>query len=293
MVRNDDETGTTDLAALEGALVERAAIDGKDKRTRHIIVVLVVLLLISASVTAWALLSWAQDKEEQAQAGEAVVSDVKAACKNPDLKKQLEEVVRGACATADKAAAVISQGPQGDPGEQGEQGPPPTAAQVLTAVSAYCSGGACSPSGPTQQQVNTAVARYCNGNNCTGPKGDPGEDATGEPGEPGQPGAPGAQGEQGPGPSDEQIAAAVDTYCAGGNCTGPKGDPGSQGPAGDDAFPFSFVVVVPGSTPAQEDRRYKYTCSTQAQAQSECLREEITDTEPADPGPEDPAPEQP
>lgn len=35
------------------------------------------------------------------------------------------------------------------------------------------------------------------------------------------PGPPGARGEQGPGPSPEQVAAAVSAYCAGGRCAAP------------------------------------------------------------------------
>lgn len=275
---NDEEIDNAESAALEAGLVEQAAIDGKDKRTRHLIVALVVLILISVSTTAWALYSWAQDQAEQTQAGAAVVSDVKAACADPALKKQLEKVVSGACATADKAAAVISEGPQG---KTGEQGPPPTAAQVLSAVSIYCSGGACTPSGPTQSQVNAAVATFCSGGAC---EGKPGATVTGPPGATvtGPPGAtvtgpPGATGEQGPGPSDEQVASAVAAYCNTNNC---KGADGAKGEPGESAFPFFFQVTVPGSPPLQEDTTYLYECTTPG---GECARTEVGGSEPADP----------
>ncbi|MCG7285347.1 hypothetical protein MHY85_05075 [Cellulomonas sp. ACRRI] len=84
-----------------------------------------------------------------------------------------------------------------------------------------------------------------------GPPGPPGEDgapgsvgatgATGARGAAGADGAVGAQGPQGvagPGPTDEQIAAAVAAYCVANNgCMGPQGVQGIAGPAGEPGAP--------------------------------------------------------
>ena len=251
-------------------LVEESAVEGKDKRTRHIIIVLVAFLAASVALLVWSIFQWAGDQQKQVEATSGVVDNVVSACADKNAKAQLAKLGIE-CGEATKAAEVITQGQQG---EQGEPGPPPTAAQVLNAVQAYCSGGACTPSGPTQGQVDAAVARYCNGDNCTGPKGDqgePGDDATGEAGEKGDKGDAGEPGAQGPGPTDEQIAAAVATYCEGGNCKGEPGEPGASGEPGEDAYPFVFRVTVPGTPPLQEDRTYVFTWSTKGE---ECVRTE-------------------
>jgi hypothetical protein len=240
MVETPSETTET-----KGDILEESADKGKDPRSRHWIAGLSIALAIMVLFTGWALHGWAEEKnkevaqkDKQVKAGATVVSNVRAACADPALKKQLEEVVSGACASADKAAKAIdepSPGAKGDPGEQGDQGPPPTASQVLAAVSTYCAKGACAPKGPTQAQVNAAVTAYCSGGVCNG---EPGSDATG---------VPGPEGAQGPPPSDEQIAAAVATYCANGNCRGKDGEDGAKGDKGDpgdDARPFEFTFTV-------------------------------------------------
>lgn len=236
-------------------IVETSAIEGKDKGSRHLIVGLAIALLLSLGILIWALIGWGQDKDEQANAGANLAAEVQAACDDATLKKELNGL--GLCDSADKAAEVIQEGPQG---KTGETGPPPTAAQVLLAVQSYCGGGACTPSGPTQGQVNAAVARFCSGDQCQGlpgedATGEPGEDATGEPGPGGATGPAGPEGQQGPGPSAEQIKAAVNTYCGeNNNCQGPSG------PAGEDAKPFTFTFVVKGNPPISEDQTYTFKC---------------------------------
>lgn len=104
-------------------------------------------------------------------------------------------------------------GPPGPQGPQGVAGPPPTDEQVAQAVRAFCADGSCRGSdgaGVTRAQVAVAVAAYCDyRGECAGPTGRTGE-----------------TGPQGPGPTDEQVAQAVATYCADGRCRGEQGPRG-------------------------------------------------------------------
>lgn len=112
---------------------------------------------------------------------------------------------------------------------QGERGPGPTAAQVRAAVADYCAGDRCKPT-VSRSQVAAAVADYCAGGLCQGEDGtNGGPGADGTDGTDGANGTNGTDGAPGPGPTDEQIAAAVEAYCADGKCRGEKGDAGTDG----------------------------------------------------------------
>lgn len=124
---------------------------------------------------------------------------------------------------------------QGLPGINGR---PPTFAEISAAVQAYCSTGRCDGRSPSVTQVAQAVASFCNARGqCKGSKGDAGEAGTngtnGVDGTNGADGKDGSPGAQGPGPSDDQIQSAVETYCTNAPCAkGDKGDKGDTGETG-------------------------------------------------------------
>lgn len=129
-------------------------------------------------------------------------------------------------------------GPAGGRGDAGQAGAAVTGEQVAAAVADYCGLGRCAAP-PSPLVVQGAVATYCADGRCDGDPGDPGRD-----GQAGDPGAPG------PGPTAEQVAAAVADYCAvDGRCQGPPGDPGPAGPAG----PPGADSAVPGPQGAPGD----------------------------------------
>lgn len=90
-----------------------------------------------------------------------------------------------------------------------------------------------------------------------GPEGPAGEAVTGP---------QGPAGADGQNATPEMVANAVTDYCsARDECRGPKGDTGAtgdSGPAGQSAFPFSFVFVVPSELPSGEDRTYSVSCTS-------------------------------
>lgn len=119
-------------------------------------------------------------------------------------------------------------------GKQGERGPGPTDAQIAVAVNGYCDLHDGCVGTPSKTQVTAAVHAFCSAGACRGQSGTRGPvGRSGSPGASGSSGAAGSQGPAGPGPTDDQIAAAVAAYCtAHGNCTGPAGPAGSTGPTG-------------------------------------------------------------
>jgi hypothetical protein len=140
-------------------------------------------------------------------------------------------------------------GSKGVPGARGAAGPGPTAAQVADAVAIYCAGHNACVGGPTSAQVAVAVRGYCAAGQCRGPAG---EGATGSAG---KNGADGPVGQQGPAPTDDQITAAVASYCqAHDDCvgpTGPTGPSGSSGKDGSDGRGISSVECT-ALVPAQQ-----------------------------------------
>lgn len=90
--------------------------------------------------------------------------------------------------------------------------------EIRNAVATYCAAtGVCDGQDPSKSQVLAAVSKYCDANgSCTPPPPKDGVD--------GAPGVAGAEGPRGPGPTDEQVVAAVVDYCSKNSCVGPKGD---------------------------------------------------------------------
>jgi len=260
MLTEDEPTPTA------GAIATEAAQEGKDSKSRHYIVggIIGVAVFASLFLVSWGY-AWFQ-RGEQVKAGEVVVTDVTAACKDKQLAAQMDAQVPGICDTADKAAEVITEGPQGkqgnegQKGDKGDQGPGPTSAQVNKAVSLYCANDRCIGK-PTAAQVLAAVTILCADGSCNG---EDGEDSQ----------VPGPQGERGPAPTPEQMLATVTEYCADGKCKGEKGDKGDQGEPGTPAYPFSFKYTVPGNPPLQEDKTYLVTCTTPG---VECEVTEVTE----------------
>jgi hypothetical protein len=125
-------------------------------------------------------------------------------------------------------------GTSGAAGAQGSRGPGPTDRQVTVAVDVYCAEHDGCKGVPSKAEVKAAVEAYCAAGVCrgkTGRSGQPGR--SGASGASGQAGVNGAQGSPGPAPTDDQVRAAVDVYCAAhDDCTGPAGPQGSQGPTG-------------------------------------------------------------
>lgn len=215
---NDEEL------AQEG-LVEESAIKGKDKRTRHLIWGMAILVFCSLIFSGWALALYIAEKDSQAQAGADALVPVIAACKDDQAKAQLKELGIS-CGDAEKVVEEIKAGPQGIPGIQGPQG----------------------EQGP---QGNT------------GPKGDKGEKGdtgeageTGDQGEAGETGAQGSEGLQGPmGPAGPQGDPGP---------TGPQGDPGpqgEQGEPGDPAYPFVFTFRFTAPSPGLGQPDSTYECA--------------------------------
>lgn len=120
------------------------------------------------------------------------------------------------------------------PGSVGPRGPGPTDAQIAYAVAAYCTAHDGCTGIPSPAQVRAAVSAFCATGVCRGAAGPTG--ASGQPGPSGSPGptgAAGASGSPGPGPTDDQVSAAVNAYCAAhGDCTGPAGPKGDTGASG-------------------------------------------------------------
>jgi pilus assembly protein FimV len=116
----------------------------------------------------------------------------------------------------------------GPAGPQGIPGRTPTSADVLTAVQVVLA----TEPGLTRPQVVSAVTGYLQ----TSP---PAAGRDGRTGAAGAPGAPGTPGQTGPGPSTDQVAAAVKAFCSGSSdpCRGSSGLPGPAGAPGADGQP--------------------------------------------------------
>lgn len=152
-----------------------------------------------------------------------------------DSLAQTVDAAREQGANVPSPEQVAAQVPDADvsqPGPQGERG----------------SVGAPGPAGPPGPQGDTGATGLPGAAGSAGSAGTPGlngqdgaDGATGTKGDTGTPGAagsPGPQGEPGPAPSDAQILAAVDQFCAShGGCVGPTGATGEVGPAGPQGDP--------------------------------------------------------
>lgn len=112
--------------------------------------------------------------------------------------------------TRDQITSEVTAHLTANPPPPGEDGRPPTSDEISTAVSAYCSSGACTGEpgetgdrgpGPTDEQIAEAVAEYCNERGecrgAPGERGERGESITGPPGPAGPAGPAGPSGEDG------------------------------------------------------------------------------------------------
>ena len=215
---------------------------GHRARTWQVAAALLVAVLLAAGSLAWGL--WAVDNRVQGLEGEvsraAAQRDEQAAA-----AAQLADQVRGLGATPTVTPAPTAAATPGPGGlspdavqaivvsELSRRGATLTDAQVDRVARVAASQVPRPRDGrtPTDEQVRavveSVVAKVCTGNTCQGPKGD--------------------QGERGPGPSDEQLDAALAGFCADrGGCVGPtgkdglpgeQGPPGPAGPAGKDGLP--------------------------------------------------------
>lgn len=178
--------------------------------------------------------------------------------------------------TPDRDFPDVVEGPEGPQGPRGPGGRPPTQIEVRRAVAAYLTANPPRPGRPpTDAEIAAAVAAFCAAGECegdTGPAGPQGETVVGPQGaqgpagpqgETGPQGPQGPQGEQGPGPSDAQVAAAVEAFCADGRCVGdqgPQGDPGPQGEQGPQGDP-GVDGEPPVSWTFQDRTGRTYTCT--------------------------------
>lgn len=121
---------------------------------------------------------------------------------------------------AEKSDVPVIEGKQGQPGR------PPTPEEIGLAVRAFC-----------------ASVNICEGkdgkNGPPGPEGEPGNQGNdgppGSSGKDGVDGSTGPQGEPGRAPTKEEIAAAVEQYCAEhSQCRGEQGPAGADGKNGQD-----------------------------------------------------------
>lgn len=146
--------------------------------------------------------------------------------------------------TVDGPAQPSEVGPQGERGEVGPPGPEGPAGPT----------GPTGPPGPTGEPGSTGAG----GDTITGPAGPAGQDGVnGQNGTDGSDGSDGAMGPagpagpagaDGPGPTEDQVAAAIAAWCAPRNdCVGPQGAEGPPGPAGPSGpqGPPGIVVTEP------------------------------------------------
>ena len=97
------------------------------------------------------------------------------------------------------------------------------------ALERYCSFNECRDE-VTPQEVTSALLALCGRDGfCEGPRG-----RVGPQGEAGPAGQDGTDGQSiiGPAPTDAQILQALETYCTGDRCVGPRGPEGAPGPTG-------------------------------------------------------------
>jgi hypothetical protein len=211
----------------------RAEPDGMRWRLVFAMILGAILVLLALVVLAL----YGVNRNDKANSSDQTLGDlaaqVKAACAaNPTDARKVFGDVCGKAQVIDQrpAGEKGDPGAKGDTGSQGIQGPPPSAAQVATAVASYCASGRCAGKSPSAAQVASAVATYCNAKGeCQGPTG-----TAGQPGAQGSPGATGPQGIQGPHgdpATSAQIAAAVTAYCGQDSkpCAGTPGKDGKDG----------------------------------------------------------------
>ena len=183
-------------------LTVESAKKGKDVRTRHILIALLAIWLLT--LLALVGMSWKAYFQQKATS-QTLAQQIQAACDSKNFGPGLStEDENKLCSNAEKvikddtnlSPVVGPQGPQGDQGEQGLMGPP----------------GPPGLDGADGNKGETGTAGAPGKNGVDGPAGSDGASIEGPPGKDGANGAPGPQGIQGePGAAGEK---------------GEKGDPG-------------------------------------------------------------------
>lgn len=222
----------------------------------RITIALLVAIVLCVGYTGWQVHNLLVEKNSaQHTASQAtdntqkLAAQIQQACKQGDVKINGRDLCQKAKKVAKHPTEPVA-GPQGEQGVPGDRGPAPTESQIMIAVTAYCQHGKCQGeqgvqgkpgANPSQQDIEDAVAAYCNANGeCQGPAGDDGKQGeTGKDGEDST--VPGPKGDTGPGPTQEQINAAVSSYCGSHSCTGPKGETGAKGDPGKDGVSIAKV----------------------------------------------------
>ncbi len=199
----------------------------------------IVLVVVTAAVTGTLIFAITslyngQEQTKREAKAEVVVAKKKQDRKTAAVKKRTDKVaervrvIRRVQVRTQRiliTKGILARGPrglQGGVGPVGKQGPGPSPAQIRAAVASYCASASCG-SGATAAQVAAAVNAYCSAAQCRGPAG-----RDGSPLSPAQVtqavgvycsqrddcrGPAGSPGPQGPGPTDEQVQAAVNAYC--------------------------------------------------------------------------------
>lgn len=104
--------------SLHDDIVSHAVAQSKDKRTRALITIFVIVTLLALIFAGWAALTAWQTKKAQAEAGADLASKVQAAC-NDSLPDSVS--LQRLCGLATQ---VTQKGTPGDAGPQGPAGPP-------------------------------------------------------------------------------------------------------------------------------------------------------------------------
>lgn len=209
------------------AIVAAHSIPARSRRQNRMVWGLYAVLVLVLALAGWALVTASSANRHADRLDQQAASASSAASANQAAIAQANNRLRALGGTPVPTPAPVT-------GVQGPPGPGPSDQQIATAVTLYCAEHEGCVGVPSQTQVLAAVQAYCATGVCKGAAG-----ASGRPGQPGASGAPGAsgqpgpQGDTGPGPTDEQVSAAVAAYCsAHGDCSGPAGPSGASGAPG-------------------------------------------------------------
>lgn len=207
------------MTKAEEVEVVRKSRDVKNIPQRRLLIALGVVLVLSIISLGFNGLFSYITLRGTAEDGTALAQQIKQQCDQPTITSpdlmpfcpRAEAVVQDAPGEV-KAAPVAAPQPaeDGDDGLQGEAGPPPTDAQVLTAVRSFCTSTrlcrAKDGADATPAQVAIAVASYCdNRGECRAPAADsivPND------------GVDGSDGKDAPPVTQAQLISAVESFCS-------------------------------------------------------------------------------
>lgn len=183
---------------------------------RRLVIVLATLMVAFGGFLLWRGLGLVNDLEDLNNDVANLSAAYESAREDDPTLPPAEEVIDE---PAPRDGIDGRDGRDGRDGVDGRDGQSPPCLLLITRCV-----GATGPPGrpPTDAEVYAQVLAYLTAN--PPPPGEDGADGSDST-------VPGPQGPQGPGPTDEQIAAAVERYCsAHDNCRGPAGPPGPAGP---------------------------------------------------------------